>query len=119
MTKQTDSPTGIRSLFSELRRRRVLRTSAIYIAASWVLLQVINVVFPIFEIEDRYQKYVTIGLVLGFPVSVVLSWLFNSDLGKITRDSSMNEQADAADSRSSDTDINFPNMSLGLSVIPI
>ncbi len=93
MTDQTDSSTGIRSLFSELRRRRVLRTSAIYVAASWVLLQVVNVVFPIFDIEDAYQKYVTIGMVIGFPVAVVLSWLFNIDLGHVTRDRSGGQPA--------------------------
>ncbi len=63
--------------YQQLRRRHVLRTSAIYIATAWVLIQVADTTFPIFDLPDEFTRYVTIGLAAGFPVVVVLSWVFD------------------------------------------
>ncbi|NNF17844.1 MAG: hypothetical protein HKN70_13960 [Gammaproteobacteria bacterium] len=70
-------------LFSELRRRRVLRSGAIYIAIAWVLIQVATTTLPIFEISDAYTRYFTIALIAGFPIAVFLSWVFDIDAGSI------------------------------------
>lgn len=87
MNDQTESTGGIKALFSELRRRHVFRTAAIYIAAAWVLLQVVALLFSMFDINELYQRYVAIALFAGFPVAVLLSWLFDLDLGQVTRTS--------------------------------
>ena len=36
------------SVFAELRRRNVLRVATAYVALSWLLLQVVEMVFPAF-----------------------------------------------------------------------
>lgn len=83
-----DSPmrlTRLGGLFSELRRRRVLRSGAIYVAASWVLIQVADTTFPIFDVADVYIRYITIALVAGFPVAIALSWIFDLDPPSLIR----------------------------------
>jgi len=68
---------NLKQWFRELRRRHVLRTSAIYVAAAWALIQVADTTFPIFDLPPVYTRYVTVALAAGFPVVVLLSWIFD------------------------------------------
>jgi hypothetical protein len=63
------------SILEELKRRSVLRVAAFYLAAAWLLLQVVATVAPILELSASIQKIVLIGLVIGFPVAVILAWV--------------------------------------------
>lgn len=83
---------GFGSLFSELRRRKVLRSSAIYIGASWLLIQVVELMFDIFDIPEVYTRYVTVALFAGFPVAVILSWIF--DIGPLIRTPDVGDSAE-------------------------
>ena len=62
--------------FEELRRRRVFRSSAAYIVASWVILQVADLVFPILDVPEITLRWLLWLLVLGLPVVVITSWIF-------------------------------------------
>jgi TolB-like protein/Tfp pilus assembly protein PilF len=64
------------NFISELRRRNVLRVAAFYAAAGWVLVQVATQVFPFFDISNEVVRWVVIAIVLGFPVALVLSWVY-------------------------------------------
>ena len=64
------------NFISELRRRNVLRVAAFYAAAGWLLVQVATQVFPFFNISNEVVRWVVIGIVLGFPVALVLSWVY-------------------------------------------
>ena len=48
----------------EIRRRGLLHTTAIYVMASWIVLQVANVLFPGADIPDTAIAYVFQGIVL-------------------------------------------------------
>ena len=73
------------SLFSEIRRRRVLRTVTIYLAGAWLLIEVSSTIFPELGMPD-WSVRVVIGLMAaGFPVAVVLSWIFDINLDGIRR----------------------------------
>jgi len=77
--------TVVKGLFHELRRRRVFRMTAVYIIASWVILQVADLLFPALGIEEIALRYVWITLVLGFPMAVLFSWRYDIGSGGITR----------------------------------
>ncbi|EAQ96604.2 hypothetical protein [Congregibacter litoralis] len=65
------------SFLTELRRRRVFRTSALYILGAWGLLQIADVLFPalgLAESDIRYLLFIAIG---GFPVALIFGWLFD------------------------------------------
>jgi TolB-like protein len=63
----------------ELRRRRVLRTGALYVVGAWLTLQVADVLFPGFGVPDAAIQVLVWTAVLGFPVALVFGWMF--DLG--------------------------------------
>ncbi len=64
------------SLFSELSRRNVLRVAIAYLAACWLLVQVIGTLLPIFELSVALTRAFVILLIIGFPLILIFSWLY-------------------------------------------
>ncbi len=71
------------SLYNELKRRSVVRVGAAYLAVAWLVLQVLNIVRDIFTLPDWIGKYVFFALILGFPVALVLAWVYELTPGGI------------------------------------
>ena len=64
------------SLFSELKRRNVLRVAIAYLAVSWLLIQIVETLFPIFGLSEELVRLFVILLVTGFPLVLIFSWLY-------------------------------------------
>ena len=62
------------SLLSELKRRNVLRTALGYLAASWLLIQIAETLFPIFNLSNAAVRLIVIVLSIGFVPVLALSW---------------------------------------------
>ena len=76
---------SIGAFFIELRRRRILRVTALYIIAAWVVLQVADLAFPGLRIPEAAILYVWIGAIAGFPVALIIGWRFDIVGGRIVR----------------------------------
>jgi TolB-like protein len=63
-------------LFSELKRRNVVRVGIAYVVLSWVVLQVGDVLFDTFGTPDWVGKTLAVLLVLGFPFACLFAWAF-------------------------------------------
>ena len=80
------------SLFSELKRRNVLRVAIAYLAIAWVIIQIVETLFPLFGLSDDLIRLVVILLSGGFPLVVIISWFY-----ELTPEGLMStEAADAA-----------------------
>jgi len=64
------------SLFNELQRRSVLRVAAAYVVVSWLVIQVVETVFPAFGFGDATVRIVTVVLAIGLIPALILSWAF-------------------------------------------
>lgn len=71
----SDSPAPS-GLFAELKRRRVLRVTAVYAVASWVVIQVAVNTFPALQLPDWTVTFVVVLALLGMPITLVLAWAF-------------------------------------------
>jgi tetratricopeptide (TPR) repeat protein len=67
------------AILVELRRRKVFRSAAAYGLVAFAVLQVVEPVMHGLDLPDWILKAVVILLALGFPVAMVLAWIF--DLG--------------------------------------
>jgi TolB-like protein/Tfp pilus assembly protein PilF len=65
-----------RNFFNELRRRNVYRAAAAYGVVAWLLIQIATQVFPFFDIPGWSIRLVVIVLLLGFPVAMIIAWIF-------------------------------------------
>ena len=63
-------------LWSELRRRNVIRVAGLYLVAAWLVVQVAETVLPVFETPGWVLKALIVLLALGFIPMLVFSWAF-------------------------------------------
>ena len=64
------------SFWAELKRRNVVRVSAIYLAAAWLLAQIGDVVSQAFAAPGWPMRVLLVLLALGLPIVLVIAWLF-------------------------------------------
>ena len=62
--------------FNELKRRNVIKATIAYIVVAWVLLQVLSTILPAVEAPDWVFKTLMILMVIGFPIWVIFSWVY-------------------------------------------
>ena len=61
---------------SELKRRNVLRVAAAYVVAAWLIIQVVDTIFPAFGFGESAVRITTIVLAIGLIPALVLSWAY-------------------------------------------
>jgi TolB-like protein/tetratricopeptide (TPR) repeat protein len=64
------------SFFAELKRRNVLRVAAAYVVAAWLLIQVVETIFPAFGFGDAAIRLVVIVFTIGLVPVLILAWAF-------------------------------------------
>jgi TolB-like protein len=82
-------------LFSELKRRNVLRVATAYVAVSWLLIQVVETLFPVFGMSDAAIRTVVIVLAIGFVPAVIVAWAFELTPDGLVRDSEVDRGSSA------------------------
>ena len=63
----------------ELRRREVFRTAGLYVGVAWILVEGASVVLPTFEAPEWALRWLLILAFIGFPVALVLAWIYDLD----------------------------------------
>ncbi len=63
-------------LIRELRRRAVFRTAGLYVGIVWIIIEGASVLLPAFEAPDWVLRALIIIALIGFPVTIVLAWVF-------------------------------------------
>jgi tetratricopeptide (TPR) repeat protein len=66
----------IRSLVTELKRRRVFRVAVAYAVVAFITLQVGDLVFPALDLPPWTMTFLVVLALFGFPLAVVLAWAF-------------------------------------------
>ena len=67
----------MKKFINELNRRHVIKASLAYLVVSWVLLQVLEFLLPLFESPDWVLKGLTLILAIGLPIWIVISWIYD------------------------------------------
>jgi TolB-like protein len=63
--------------FHEMRRRRVWQVAGAYIVLGWIGVEIILETFPLLGFPEWVPMAAVILAYIGFPVTVVLAWLFD------------------------------------------
>jgi hypothetical protein len=75
------------SFYEELKRRNVAKVAALYVIASWLMLQIADVGVSLLSLPAWVGKTVFLFLVLGFPFVLIFSWVY-----EMTQDGLMKEK---------------------------
>lgn len=79
------------SLLDELQRRKVFRVATGYVIVAWVLLQVVDTIFPAFGLDAAAFRMLVITLVIGLIPTVILAWAFELTGGGLVPERSAGE----------------------------
>lgn len=75
-TATTRPGNGFAAFVHELRRRRVCRALTTYCVAFWLVCQVVEILSPQLGLPDWTLRFVIIQGIIGLPIALVVSWLF-------------------------------------------
>jgi TolB-like protein len=67
---------NLSKFLAELKRRHVYRAAVAYAMVAWLLTQVATQVFPFFDIPNSAVRFVIVVLLFGFPIAMLLAWLY-------------------------------------------
>ena len=75
-----------RNLFTELKRRNVLRMAGLYLVGAWLVVQVAGTVLPMFGAPEWLPRTVVVLLAIAFVPAVIFSWVFELTPQGLKRD---------------------------------
>jgi TolB-like protein/tetratricopeptide (TPR) repeat protein len=64
------------SFFNELKSRNVIRVATAYVVASWLIIQVVETIFPLYGLSDGAIRTVISILAIAFFPALIFSWVF-------------------------------------------
>src|SRR3546814_574867 len=102
--------------FTELRRRRVIRVAIVYAVAGWVIVEVASTVLPPLDLPDWSVRLVIVLVALGFPIAVIMGWMFDLGPGGLAKEDAPSAVPDpraiaaAPDTRSEEHTSELPSL---------
>ena len=73
----TQSPNRLSKFWQELKRRKVIKVIGMYAATAFILLEVVDIITPALLLPSWTVTLVIVLLALGFPIAIILSWIFD------------------------------------------
>jgi TolB-like protein/Flp pilus assembly protein TadD len=70
-------PLLMSGFFEEMKRRKVYRVAAAYVIAAGGIIQLASAAFPAWELPNWTLRVVILLLLAGFPIALILAWLFD------------------------------------------
>ena len=80
------------SIFGELKRRNVFRVAAAYVVTGWLVVQVAETLFPIYNLPHSAVRLVVNVLAIGLIPAVLLAWAFEWTPEGLKRDEDVDHQ---------------------------
>ena len=72
-----EDPNRLLRFWQELKRRKVIRVSAMYAATAFIIIEAGDIVLPRLGLPDWTVTLLIVLLIAGFPIAVILSWIFD------------------------------------------
>ena len=66
----------IMSLFSELRRRNVLKVLLVYLIAGWLIVKLLHHLHPVIGLPHWIEKLVGLMLLVGLPLALYFAYIY-------------------------------------------
>jgi len=84
------------SIFSELKRRNVLRAGVLYIGAAWALAQGLAQLLPLFGDYAWIARWFVLAAAVGFPFWIAFAWFYEFTPQGLKRESEIAADASIA-----------------------
>ncbi len=71
--------------FKELRKRKIFQVAGVYAVVAWLLVQIVVTVEAPLGLPDWVDSLVIVLLAIGFPICLILAWIFDFGPEGVTR----------------------------------
>jgi len=68
---------GLKRFWEELKRRKVLKVTAMYAGTAFIIMQVADLIFPRLGLPAWMITAIIVTLIIGLPLTIILSWFFD------------------------------------------
>ena len=70
-------PNKLSQFWQELKRRKVIKVIGMYAGTAYVLIELANNVSRPLNLPDWTPRLIIMLLIIGFPITAILSWIFD------------------------------------------
>lgn len=70
-------PNKFSRFWQELKRRKVIKVITMYAATTFIIMEAADIMLPRLGLPDWTVTFLMILLIVGFPITVILSWIFD------------------------------------------
>ena len=67
----------IKEYIAEIKRRNVFKPAIAYLVGAWLVVQVADIVLETFEAPPYIMKTLMFVLIIGFPLNLIFSWVYD------------------------------------------
>jgi TolB-like protein len=71
------NPDKLTRFWHELKRRKVVGVIIVYATTAFILMQLAQVLEGSLNLPAWFDTVITIALIIGFPIAIIFSWIFN------------------------------------------
>src|SRR5665811_516725 len=73
----TEKQNKLNKFWKELKRRKVVGVIIVYATTAFILIQLANLLENTLNLPPWFDAVITIALIIGFPIAVIFSWVFD------------------------------------------
>ena len=88
---------NLRELLQEAGRRHVARVAVVYAAVAFAVLEAADIVIPALGWPESTIRWIIALALLGFPVTLILAWVFDLTKGGVVRTKTLEEEGGAGE----------------------
>ena len=89
----------LKKYIDELKRRHVFKAGLAYLIVAWLIAQIASIVLPTFEAPGYIMKILLFLLFIGFPINLIISWIYDVTPEGIKKTKSLDEKSYLKNSR--------------------
>jgi len=102
---------SMRDFLQQLKERKVIRVCIAYLIGAWLVMQLADIMFPALGLPEWSIKLILGILIVGFPLAIILSWVFDVTPSGIEISAGSSESESKIASGPSIAVLPFPDMS--------
>lgn len=82
------------SFFRAFKQRQILKSTIAYLVVAWLIIQVLAILLPVFEISTNTLRISIIILAIGLPIWIVLNWFYSVSSDGLVNSESLEYNSD-------------------------
>ncbi|MDX2444834.1 MAG: hypothetical protein QNK30_13640 [Bacteroidales bacterium] len=83
----------LKKYIAELKRRNIFKSAIAYLVVAWIIAEVASVVLPTFNAPPYLMRALLLILIIGFPVNLIFSWIYDFTSEGIRKTENINEKS--------------------------